>query len=380
MWTWKFTSRVAFSYGTGHKRHHATRRQPNPFGPRSSGDSGVPLHACSSTAGLLAKEPLETSASISVLASDAIPEEQPEDPTLDSPQAHTPLVVSHPHHPRWDDESDPNTTYDNPFYTQPISDMLWLPRDPFSIIDLDDTIDLRISISSEPGAGKLGAWAEDEFIGTALSSVFAGSFGSLDDESSSMQQSRHLDGSEVISLSSGIKSRVDSLDQERDIETSPPRRPSLVPRTLSNASAMSQRRPATLDVGPSGTGFRSFSLGASSTTDILPSPVTHLSVPSGHRRQRSASVDVVGMHARSVPTSASIRSILRTPSGPVTPGATSIISTREAVVGEAIAEWQEAEHERRRQEEAEEEKAKEPRSWLTAWMFARPTTPHAHTS
>lgn len=79
------------------------------------------------------------------------------------------LCSSHPPHPSWNDDSSPEHGYENPYYSRAITDFLWLPRDPLAILDLDDTVDLRVSITSEPGAGKLGTWSEEDFIGSTLS-------------------------------------------------------------------------------------------------------------------------------------------------------------------------------------------------------------------
>lgn len=369
--TWKFASRVGLSYGTvAHRRHH--RRQPIPFGSRSSGDSNMPLQANSSTAGLLGKDPLDLAEhSCPILTNQPIVEEP--SPMSDEGHINLSLVVPHPPLPAWDDDSSPDTPYDNPYYVRQISDTLWLPRNPLSILNLDETIDMRISLTSDPSAGKLGAWAEEEFIGTALSSVFARSFSSLDEtqeEHASAAPSRNLDGSEIITLSSGIASRVEQIDRSRDVHSPFPRRPSLVPRKSSVASTgVIPLRRRTLDAGPSSPGLRSFSLGTTPLTDPAQGGVSHLSVPQTHARQRSASVGVLGMQRQASSRRSPAASFLRPSSSSTAP--MSVISTRDAVVGEAIAEEQEAAQQRQRKEDDEEEKAKEPRSWLTAWMFAK---------
>ena len=129
-------------------------------------------------------------------------------------------------------------------------------------------------------------------------------------------------------------------------------------------------RRRTVDLPGPSSGFRSFSMGATLDSNISGALPSHLTVPSGHKRQRSASAGPVGVQRpESVGRTTPTQLLLRPTTSSITPG--SIVSTREAVVGEAIAEEQEAAEERQRREEAEEVKAKEPRSWLTAWMFAK---------
>jgi hypothetical protein len=68
------------------------------------------------------------------------------------------LVSPRPPHPRWNDESDPDHPYDNPYYSRPIRNSLWLPRNPCGLLDLDDTIDLSEALTSSENSGDLGSW------------------------------------------------------------------------------------------------------------------------------------------------------------------------------------------------------------------------------
>ncbi|KZV92098.1 hypothetical protein EXIGLDRAFT_749824 [Exidia glandulosa HHB12029] len=56
-------------------------------------------------------------------------------------------VTPHPKLIPWDDTPDSSRPYDNPYYDD-LADYLWLPRDPFTVIDLDDTVELRRVILS----------------------------------------------------------------------------------------------------------------------------------------------------------------------------------------------------------------------------------------
>ena len=386
-WTWKLSNRVGMSYRTVIRPHRSNHRNPLPFS-RGSADSSIPLEPCASTAGLITKDTIDMSNVVQLtkepLHESPIEDEEPSRPYHDTRPM---LVVSHPAHPVWDDDSNPDTPYDNPYYTRPISDTLWLPRDPLGILNLDDTIDLRMSLTSEPGAGKLGAWQEDEFLSSAIESALATSFGSVDVDSISVRLSgRHEQAdTEVLPDSATSYGEFGQLPLDQPAgRTSSPRPSMLPPRRPSNISvererSLSPRRPAPLRDRPSSAGYRSFSLGAESfASSGRPAP-SHLSVPS-IGRNRSSSVDAlsVGPHsmAHSHLAPSGLRSVIRapsvrTPSSVASPGAGSIISMRETVVSEAIAEEHLAAQARQRQEQADEERAKEPRSWLTSWLYSK---------
>ena len=68
------------------------------------------------------------------------------------------LVSPCPPHPRWIDESDPDQPFDNPYYSRPIKNSLWLPRNPCGLLDLDDTIDLSEALTSSEICGHLRSW------------------------------------------------------------------------------------------------------------------------------------------------------------------------------------------------------------------------------
>lgn len=52
---------------------------------------------------------------------------------------------------------------DQPGYTDGYDDFLWLPRDPLSTLDLDDTVEVRLSLTtSQGGDGRFGEWPPEE--------------------------------------------------------------------------------------------------------------------------------------------------------------------------------------------------------------------------
>ncbi|KAI0075096.1 hypothetical protein K474DRAFT_1600449 [Panus rudis PR-1116 ss-1] len=402
-WTMKLATKINFAYTTLPRPRRDVRRQPNPFRSEgtSSPDNSCPVQESTSATGLLQKAATETIQGLPTLTHTQL-QDSPEEIEPPSATPHPALVTPHPPHPRWDDNSSLDHPYENPYYTRPINDVLWLPRDPLGLLDLDDTVDMRMSLTSEPGAGKLGVWEdEEEFIGSSISSVLATSFGSIDEDLSYTPPVRHLDGSEIISLPSAIASRVEHIDDEDNVEDAPGvphRRPSFMKRRTSSgaSSHLPMRRPTTIDSSITGhnnhtshgSQFRSFSLGEptpSGRRQGAPS-VTHRSFSERRRQNRAASIDIPrAIRPPNTPwhrtmstkgASKSLLSVVERPPPPIiqdatTPGASSIISTREAVVGEVIVEEQEANQERLRQEQEEEERARAPRSWFTSWMFRR---------
>lgn len=387
----RLASKFHFSYATIPARPHARpRHKRNPFQPEASAAPGhlyVPMDEPTSASAQVIPSPSAQYHQFPEVRGKGIEEKQP-----------TALCSPHPLHLAWDDDSSTDHGYENPYYSRTLMDSLWLPRDPLGTLDLDDTVDLRISITSEPGAGKLGTWNEEDFIGSTITLPSAlSSFSDVGDDISVYTTAvRQLNGDELINLPAGIASRVEHIDKEQNVEdTDTLRRPSIMQRRTSSSNSsratsphLNLRRPSTFDAGPS-SGFRSFSLGAESPSSagISPTSATSTHVSSDRRRRNRASTMDAGSSLRPVivipisrhQASKSLLSVVeQQPSSAhsskflSSPRASSIISTRDAVVGEVIVEEQEATQERIRQEEVEAEKAKQPRSLFTAWMFARP--------
>ncbi|KAL7420668.1 hypothetical protein Q5752_004619 [Cryptotrichosporon argae] len=86
-----------------------------------------------------------------------------------SPITHlTPRAIVAPHHPLRPWEDIPPFTRargyaDQPAYTDDYDDFLWLPRDPLGTLDLDDTVEMRRSLTtSTGGSGALSDWPVPE--------------------------------------------------------------------------------------------------------------------------------------------------------------------------------------------------------------------------
>jgi hypothetical protein len=171
-WTWRFPpvspGGVNFDYGPNAGRPPALARQPMPFG--SSRQPFTRLKSLELPKPDVGMQP-ETRATMStpVLGGAMTypgagvgysPLASP--PVVHHPEKQEPrkIVNSHPPHPAWDDESSPDQPYENPFLTRDIENVLWLPRDPRGMLDLDDTVDMHRSLTTAPGLGTLNQYDE----------------------------------------------------------------------------------------------------------------------------------------------------------------------------------------------------------------------------
>ncbi|CDO75297.1 hypothetical protein BN946_scf184654.g5 [Trametes cinnabarina] len=386
VWPWRFPLKFNFPYATIASRPRNTpRRRPNPFGPAHRTDSTIPLNLSSpidatTPCGLTPPEkPLKP-------CREASNEPEAQTAPEESPTSYT-AVSKHPPHPAWEDESSTSHTYANPYYTRNIDNVLWLPRDPVGILNLDDTVDLRMSLTSQPSAGQLGAWREEDYINSDLSIPFVSSMGSID-ETESLHPSyyRRLDGTEDIELPPAIASRIGAIDKGEEIEVAPVHRRQSR-RRKSNHSApgmhLGIRRPSTFDV-TSSSAFRSMSIRSDprASSRGRGRSASFLKPSDPHRRNRAASMDYeLGMRrsnhrhiSRSVLSVVEPRSSLPHPArDPSQAGGSKIISVQEAVYTVAIAEEEDVAEDVKEREEEEEEQLQQPKSWLTSWMFSRPS-------
>lgn len=387
--SWRFPARLAFSYASfPHRPHHPPRRQPNPFlqsqasfarlrsldhSPQSA--SSVPSALESKSA----EERKERRQSIHVLTS-----ELPPLATSRPPQPVAPTLVStHPPHAAWDDESDVNHPYDNPYYSRPITNALWLPRNPCGLLDLDDTVDVRMSLTTLPSVEPINEWQIAE---GSNQPVPASAIVSPNGAPPSTMTQRRFNGDEEIILPAGIASRVQDLGKDEDVEFAQEhRRPIFRGRRPSAHSARSTigatpaatpsglYRPNTIDVGPSHTKKARGASFASVARPTFASSTTFLPIV---RRARTSLADPEfgGLpRADLIPPPP----ILATHSSRLTAHSSShrseptAVSAREAVVEEVIVEEQEAAEDRLRREEQEARQARQHRSWWTRWLFAR---------
>ncbi|KAF7422401.1 hypothetical protein PC9H_010557 [Pleurotus ostreatus] len=299
--------------------------------------------------------------------------------TLPRKASTDPSVAVKPHPPPdpWDDETTCDLPYDNPFYSRSISNELWLPRNPVGILDLDDTVDFRTSLTVVPTPHQLGMWfgIPETASPRPMSIDLAPDVHepSTEDQSpSTPATSCVLTGSEDIDLPAIIAQRVQA--GEGDIDRAPPsRRPTSPRRKVSGeGAASSMRRPSILSIQPQ-SGYRSFSAG--STTQQRPRSNSILSgfgstLPLDRSRSAEETGLRPGIHAQ-VDFVADVSGSHLSLAPPQLTRARNI-STHEAVVYEVIAEEEQAMASRLEEEQAEAEKATT-KSWLTSWMFKKIT-------
>ncbi|KAG1751153.1 hypothetical protein EDB19DRAFT_1675660 [Suillus lakei] len=347
--TWRLPAWVNFSYSTVPRRLRPhERRKPNPFGPHTRPFSR--LHSLDED-GKTPSTSTQGEPSTAILDGSAHspPAEQQRQPPA---RISTSLVQRHPPLAAWDDEPRHDIPYDNPYYTRPITNALWLPRNPLGLLDLDDTVDVYQALTSEPGAGD-------------VSHLFGpGSSTSPEFQLPSSVPVKDID------LPEGIKSRIVTIDQEVDVESTRPR-PNVSMKSGDRTSRglpgrsqiMDDNRPEFSGKSSSDHAPRSFRERASS---YLPPPNLHFqsqfrgldpgSRPDLHAQAEFArsTASIVRYEAAAAPREA-------------------IVTTREAVVTEAIAEEHLATEERLRKERAAAglNHGLTRRSWFTSWIYAR---------
>ncbi|KAG9111074.1 hypothetical protein FRC07_008109, partial [Ceratobasidium sp. 392] len=295
-------------------------------------------------------------------------------------RADTPLVIPHPSREPWNDSPDNTATYDNPYFTQPVHEYLWLPKNPLSELDLNDTVKLHRALTSEANAGDMA-----ESIFTDEEAV-VGSF--YEDNPFA-----EVTGREDITMSAIILERVDQGDPGDDMDLGDAESTGTIfSRRPSNGTQASRRR--------SSAAFRSFSAGVRRSGTLAPMSPTRL-------RSHSVGVGVdpalqpdLNVQAQFLPTEsspglapptlrrlASQLSVRRSDDGrrshegtPVRPsrprantGASNSLSVREALLREVCEEERTAAEERIRQELQESEHLTAPRKW-TKWMYSKPTS------
>jgi hypothetical protein len=387
--TWRLPDWTNFSYSTIRQRmHHPARRQPNPFGPHRPtfarlGSMPVDLQELGNaisgdTEGVAQKEFL----SQNIQGNNDVTGHPDLEPSAkesrkiqrNHTESHGP-VVPHPSHVPWDDQPNTDLSYDNPYYTRAIDNFLWLPRDPFGVLDLDDTVDLRTSLTSDPQSGYLGKRPSILRTASLQPSI---PMTSTTSEGSPTHR-RQYTGREDIDLPSGIAKRVQSIEKEDDVEYAGRSRPSLFSyRTRSSSNVgvetRSIRKPSVFEglVPPP---FRSFS---TRSDNCLPSSAATPAEPPPPRRSVS---DNAWFLAR--PSQADLRSqsdILpltdrlevhprMEPPHPLS--GTQHISTHEAIMQEVMVEEETVRDEELKEEQEEARKATmSKQSWWTSWLFS----------
>ena len=279
---------------------------------------------------------------------------QPKSPSEDS------LVSLRPPHPRWNDEPDPDHPYDNPYYTKPIGNSLWLPRNPCGQLNLDDTVNLTKALTSTENGGVLGSWL--------VSSWQRSPAPRPDNQTSPLPDSplesshklpiamrSRFSGHEQIVLPPRMASRIHSAD----IGDVPQLKRPPLSRSLRNSDA------ARNGVGS----FRS-----DGASYFGPSPRS-TSLPSRGWWRRSASLDprLAAATAGLLPGAQAQVELLLSEE-PQARAETSTVTPAEAVAQEAIVEEQAVAEDRMMREEEEAEQDTRERPWWMGWLFSSATT------
>jgi hypothetical protein len=382
--TWRLPAWANFSYSTvRHRPHHPLRRQPNPFGPH--GQSFSRLGSMPVDLRQLGEPPRDTTArsdgtptsdhhQSGSLTSGLKPTLILENVSWSSIESSGP-VVPHPPPVTWDDQTNCDLPYDNPFYTRTINNILWLPRDPFGVLDLDDTVDLKKSLTVELTASQLGTWLGIPEAASPLPMPAESSSVPISPEEPSNAYTSprpQFDGTEEIDLPLVIAKRVQEKTDEVE-RTTQPRRPSIYSRKVSSGEKISigqtgRRRPSFIDVPPpvsfsAGTAGRPRSSSVMSAFHLPPLLVRSPSADHdlGLRPDAHAQAEFVVANA----------STSRISLGPPRLSRAQNVSSHAAIVHEVMAEEEHALANRLEEEEAEAEQATTTKSWLTSWMFTK---------
>ncbi|KAF7288521.1 CBM1 domain-containing protein [Mycena chlorophos] len=361
LFSWRLPAWVNVSYATI-RPHRPVQHRPNPFHPRDSSFSRLGSMNFDAVMVENENERLMHARNASHAARHADSKEPLHDDSAP--------VVPHPPQPTWDDDGTADLPYDNPFYTRAISNYLWLPRDPFGKLNLDDTVDLKVAMSVDVTVGRLGVWQGAQDAASRQMSDISSVIVTTPEELPSTDHSLEPDGSEEIDLPLVIAKRARARDNVEPSDTmrrrrgssyrkasggslsARPRRPSLAPRVSSRSvsegrqpreratSILSTLSPANLDRAPSSDWEIGVRPDAHAQADFVlaHSSASRLSVAPPMNKQRSG---------------------------------TGNISAQAAIAHEVMAEEEVALADRLEEEQMEAEKATQPRSWFTAWMFKK---------
>jgi hypothetical protein len=427
-WTWRFPSKMHFGQGTLPGRHPAAaaRRQPIPFGSGRQPftrlrSMEMPREGVQPDMRAAASMPALHPDAMTSLGSGITPPPPPmpsiAEPMSPEPKAPREMVTQHAPHPAWDDESSPNQPYENPYLTRDIENVLWLPRDPCGLLDLDDTVNMHRCLTSTPGLGDLSHADEDgEEDDLGILSLIS-SNDSEDgeaDEGKASGARRLAEGAPFVespdtilvysplSLTGTPVERDPSPARSAHLEPDGLQRRRHTPRALSvdgarhrrisGMSGSSPRHANGVLPGQPSTGYRSFSGGSRMSRRSGRAPSSFLSGsehnPNGRpltddeadfrppfRSQTSftrSTLSVVHASAASDAASSmhrSTRQALSEHARHMT-AHTHASAAHEVVIEEVIAEEREAAEQREAQEEAQEARAAQRPPWWKAWAFA----------
>ncbi|KAG9033951.1 hypothetical protein FRB95_014030 [Tulasnella sp. JGI-2019a] len=227
MWTWKNPANgVQFAYKTLPAQNRKRDRGVIPFGPHSVSDNAGITDFTRAFIEEKHVPPVEdiTMSGPHVKEIADGPREVRHSSQLDmfKGRRHG-LVIRHEIRQPWDDAPRLDIAYENPAFTTPIENVLWLPSNPCTILDLDDTVLMYRAITSDPNGGALGEWLNDtnSMYVEAPHTARRPEDGFIPEETDvewAAGNDQLLTGLEEIEFSPGIRSRVDSLSIREDEE------------------------------------------------------------------------------------------------------------------------------------------------------------------
>ena len=295
-------------------------------------------------------------------------------------------VTPHPPPAPWDDQAVIDLPYDNPFYTRTIDNVLWLPRNPASALDLDDTVDMKTSITVEVSAGRLGTWLGlgETTSPTALSPIIT-STPFPPEQVATPSVIPHtlglpeVDGTENIDLPPIIAQRVQAKEGgvEQALRTRKSsgiysRRPSTADKSSINTMSFRMQHPQAPE-RPILPYYRSFSDNADNRPRSS-SLVSTLQLPPSDTVERVCSDQEHGnrpdAHAQAE-FMAATGSASRTSLGPPKLSRPPNVSAAHAIFHEVVQEERQALWDRLEEETAEAKHSQSTKSWLTSWMFRK---------
>ncbi|KAG6868986.1 hypothetical protein C0993_006508 [Termitomyces sp. T159_Od127] len=339
--SWRLPDWIDFSYATV-RSQYPRHRQPSPIHPQNLKFCRAKPHHDFET---LRKTPPST--------------ESPREKCTDDPltEVSGPVVKHAPPVP-WDDETTVDLPYDNPFYTRKFDNVLWLPRDPFGTLNLDDTVDLRFSLSVDVAAGQLETWSNlnENVYAEHASDKYSPGLG----KKSSTGSLRQINGTENIKLPPGIARRIECKgDVESTLRSWRPstsRRKS-IGATSTSIDAGTVRRPPALRGDSLPEDLRGLERGRTSSIFAAAQSNSYIAV--------QGSLPQVHGQVLSLHTNDSISRLSN-----VSCDIPTNITARQAIFNEILAE-ERAVMVDQNEDENQAQKAASGKSWLTAWMFNR---------
>ena len=297
------------------------------------------------------------------------------------PGPNSALVSQHPPHPRWNDEPDPDHPYDNPYYTKPITNSLWLPRNPCDVLDLDDTVDLSKALTFIESSGILGSWIvaspgqppPPDPQSSPLGSSPVG-LPCLPPQTPISAVPRSISGNEVIALPAHMASRIHSA-RIKDVLQPEHRH--------STYGWLGRNRPQLTTAQTNATTWPPVRSPPSAGRPYFGPSDRSTSLPIVRWRQRSTSLDPeLAELTNALPDAQAQVELLASAQQPgdhERPAETLALSPAEAVAHEVYFEEQVAEEERMKQEAEEAEKAEEGtvvgrRPWWMQLFFSTAAT------